>query len=525
MKIYENDFYFTKDKTKIKNKDKDFLIHPNFRLIMTTSKETNISLAIKSRCLCIKIRPFKEPRDYGELIANNLKYSDIADKNIIDIAQQIGYGFYKLKEEEEQSNYILKNYILSSVNLANISKLIFFYQPIDDKKLAQIIEFCIFFAFKKGNKKYSIIESFNKNLKEDINFEITPIRNIKRSHEYYLKKCELNIFSYYYNKNKEVNDIIKKMNEKILKINSKSEINENLINKYIKKNEIIRDIPRKNLLANLESFTIPEIKEYLNDIDEVINILKVFIEEKDELYQSLYFLNYLKLILNDLLLIDNDKLNGIKINKMDCNKDFFLKYNIDEDLSNKYSKILIRFKNLIYYFNDIIPEKISIIDMKKSIVAIYYKYYKAEFQKQRKDDKNFEDYFPFILLSNPYLKGKVKKMNFSYLKNDLWKLYNILKYYDDTIDVDINKKEINIKKYMLSISLLKEIDINEIKKTLNIKDIKMSPEITFSQKEIDNTIIYFYPKIFYKEESVSQLFFFFEFFLKEYLNDKENTQE
>ena len=75
LTIYENDpvLFFTKDKTKIKDDKKDFEINPNFRLIMTTSKEANISLAIKSRCLCIQIKPFKEPKDYSELIANNLK--------------------------------------------------------------------------------------------------------------------------------------------------------------------------------------------------------------------------------------------------------------------------------------------------------------------------------------------------------------------------------------------------------------------------------------------------------------------
>ena len=70
LKIYENDpvLFFTKDKYKIKNKETDFEIHPNFRLIMTSSKESNISSAIQSRCLCIKIKPFKEPKDYGYLI-------------------------------------------------------------------------------------------------------------------------------------------------------------------------------------------------------------------------------------------------------------------------------------------------------------------------------------------------------------------------------------------------------------------------------------------------------------------------
>ena len=60
LTIYENDpvLFYTKDKTKIKDDKKDFEINPNFRLIMTTSKEANISLAIKSRCLCIQIKPF-----------------------------------------------------------------------------------------------------------------------------------------------------------------------------------------------------------------------------------------------------------------------------------------------------------------------------------------------------------------------------------------------------------------------------------------------------------------------------------
>ena len=161
LTIYENDpvLFFTKDKSKIKDKEADYEIHeihPNFRLIMTTSKDTNISPAIKSRCLCIKIKPFKEPKDYSELIANNLKYCDIDVNNIIDIAKKIGNGFYKLKEKEEQTNYILKNYILSSVNLVYLSKLIIFSQPINDKKLAEIIEFCFFSIFKNLEKKKRI---------------------------------------------------------------------------------------------------------------------------------------------------------------------------------------------------------------------------------------------------------------------------------------------------------------------------------------------------------------------------------
>ena len=430
LKIYENDpvLFFTKDKSKINNEETDFEIHPNFRLIMTTSKDHNISPAIKSRCLCVQIKPFKEPKDYSELIANNLKYCDIADNNIIDIAKKIGYGFYKLKEKEEQINYILKNYILSSVNLVYLSKLIIFNQPINDKKLAQIIEFCFFSTFKNINKKKEFIELFRKELQNDVNIEITPIRNIKRSHEYYLKKCEINIFSYYYIKNEEVENILEKMNEKIRKrfIDYKSELKENIINKNIKEKEIIQDIPRKELLLKLESFTLPEIKEYINDIDEVINIMQDFLEEDDKLFQKLYFLNYLKNILSNLNEINEEKLYGIKLNKMECNKEFFLQYNIKEDVSITYARILIWFKNMINYFDDIIPEKISLSELELSILSIYYKAIKEQYKGKIEENQIFE-YFPFLMLSNVDMREILKKFNFYKKNSGGYELFNILK--------------------------------------------------------------------------------------------------
>lgn len=132
LMIYENDpvLFFTKDKNKVKNKETDFLIHPNFRLFITSSTDTNISSAIKSRCLCIKIKPFKEPKDYAELICNCLMNSGIGDNHIIEISKKVGYAFNVLKEKEEKSNYILKNYIFSSVNLSYLSKLIISQQPV-----------------------------------------------------------------------------------------------------------------------------------------------------------------------------------------------------------------------------------------------------------------------------------------------------------------------------------------------------------------------------------------------------------
>ena len=54
--------------------------------------------------------------------------------------------------------------------------MIIFWQPIDEKKLSQIIEFCFFSAFKKNEIKNQIIEKFKKNLQKNVNIEITPIK-------------------------------------------------------------------------------------------------------------------------------------------------------------------------------------------------------------------------------------------------------------------------------------------------------------------------------------------------------------
>ena len=521
LTIYEDDpvRFYTKDKTKIKDDKKDFEINPNFRLIMTTSNDKNISQAIKSRCLCIKIKPFKEPKDYAELIVNNLKYTDIADKNIINNEGKIGYGFYKLKEEEEQTNYILKNYILSSVNLVYLSKMIIIEQPIDDKKLAKIIEFCFFSAFKNPEKKKKIIKSFKKNIQEDINFEITPIRNIKRSHEHYLKKCEIIIFSYYYNKNIENEKKIETMNNKIHKrfINYKEEFKENLIYKDFKEEEkIIQDIPRKNLLENLESFTLPEIKEYINDIDEVISIFKDFIEEKDKLYQYFYFLIYLKKIFNNLSIINEEKLYGIKINKMDCKIEFFKQYHINENVAALYAKDLIWIQNMIKYFNEIIPENITILNLEDALISIYYKYFKKEY-KTEFSNRDIEKLFPFWILSNKNLRNIAKKFEFFKENCKEKELYNILKCYDDIINIDIEKKEIHLEKYNILINLKKIEDIKVIKEVLEIKSDVQS-EINNHKKK---NIIYYYPNQYYEEENLLKIFFFYNLFVKEIIDDNE----
>ena len=349
--IYENDpvLFFTKNKTKIRNKEKNFEIieiHPNFRLFITSSSDVHISSAIKSRCVCIKIKPFKKPKEYAELISNSLINTGIADNNIIDISKKIGYAFYKLKEKEEQSKYLLKNYILTSVNFVNLSKIYISNQPINSENLSKIIEFSIFSTFKETEKNESI-EYFRDFLKEDTQIEINPIRNVKRSHEYYLSMYEINIISYYYVNHKEDVNIIDTINNKIQKkLNIKSKFKENRIKKDIKVEIITQEIPRKYLLEKIELFALPEINEYKNEIYEVIQILQEFIEEKDSIYEYFYFLIYLKDILDKLTIINEEKLFGIRINKMESDINFFNQYGIKEQASF-YANTLFWFRNMI----------------------------------------------------------------------------------------------------------------------------------------------------------------------------------
>jgi hypothetical protein len=216
----------------------------------------------------------------------------------------------------------------------------------------------------------------------------------------------------------------------------------------------------------------------------------------------------LKKILDDLNQIKEDKLDGIKLNKMDYNN--FLQINKNENLSAEYTKILFNFKNMIYFFDEIIPKEISILELENSIFAIYYKYYKKKYEGQiGKDD--FEDYFPFILLSNNNLKDEMKKkLQFSQnSKRNLVELYKILSLYDGKIDFNENKKEISINELGLVISLNENINIEKIQKKFKRTGNIISSKIILNK----NIITYYYPNQYYKEQNLIQIYFFFKLFM------------
>ena len=91
-------------------------------------------------------------------------------------------------------------------------------------------------------------------------------------------------------------------------------------------------------------------------------------------------------------------------------------------------------------------------DLEGIIFSLYYKYFK-QFYQGKFEKQKFKKFYPFLILSNNILREKAKKYDF--YNTNCWEkeLYNVLKYYDDIIDFDIDKEQIYIKKYDFNVSL------------------------------------------------------------------------
>jgi len=134
LTVYEKfpiSFYYREEPNKEKNNynlindnTNHIKIHDNFRIIITTTNENNISSAIRSRCLSVKINPFAQKKDFSLIALNCLsKTNNMSESNILELSEKIGNAFGAIKENEKKNNYILKNYILSPTNLVSFAKL------------------------------------------------------------------------------------------------------------------------------------------------------------------------------------------------------------------------------------------------------------------------------------------------------------------------------------------------------------------------------------------------------------------
>ena len=295
----------------------------------------------------------------------------------------------------------------------------------------------------------------------------------------------------------------------------KTNLKDNKIKKDIREDYIIREIPRKFLIEKLELFTLLEIEEYRNDIEEVIKIFQEFLEEKDELYQYFYFLIYLKEILDKLKIINEDKLNGIKIKDMKSNENYFIQINIQKNKAFDYARILYWFRNMINYFEDIIPKKIAIIDLESSIICLYYRYYKKIY-------KNKDKIIIFLMLSNKCLREVLRKIYLKFSNQKFKTLYDIFLFYDNEINIDIENEEIIIpNKRKISLKDIDNLDIKNIKKEFGFKENNFSNIIKMKKDLYEEYITYYYPNALYKEENLLQIFWFFNFFIRKYINDDD----
>ena len=190
---------------------------------------------------------------------------------------------------------------------------------------------------------------------------------------------------------------------------------------------------------------------------------------------------------------------------MKSNENYFIQYDISKNKANDYTNKLFWFRNMINYFEDIIPKKICIIDLESSIICIFDKYYKEIY-------KNKEKMIIFKMLSNKCLREILRKINLKFPKeNSIKKLYDILLFYDNEIKIDIENEEILIpNKCKIS---LKDIDIIKIKEQFcfKMKDNFLST-IKMKKEFYEEYIIYYYPKELYKEENLLQIFWFFNIF-------------
>jgi len=530
---------YSRDPVKSTDLIKNKQIHENFRLFVVTSNETALSAAIKSRCLCVMLKPFEEPKHYAELISSRLSNSLISDDYITSIAPPIGKAFHDVKQHEKENDYIISNYLLTPVNIVHLTKFLANSTGIDGKILSEGIYYTIFSMFKNKNEQY---ERFKNSLSSDIDFNITTINRIIKDKKYILGKIERKILEYaklllnekHKNKiiNQQLDEIFKDLykKERISKvINIVDDKEKNILN-YFKNN-------RNELMKNLESFSLGDIEEYSEYIDEVLYIMKKLIPNEEKIHSIIYYLKYFNSLLKELISIENTKIKGLKLCTIKHTKEYFKQFGDSEETAEDSARKIYWFRNAINGFNFLVPENVSVIKSKISIISIYYIYYLKEFEQLKnttKIDNLKNQYIHLKMLENIKLREILKNFKISLLDKNILKLFNILVYYTKPISVEIgesaneeltieinrsivklNEKEYNWNKTDDIQDLSNELGINNTNNDDNKGEIKKKD---YYKKNLD----YIIPnsiKINNEKISWGNLFWFYKLFARDYLQN------
>ena len=251
---------------------------------------------------------------------------------------------------------------------------------------------------------------------------------------------------------------------------------------------------------------------YESDLNQVVLVLEEFLKPSDELYQSYYFIKCLQTYIKILIdaVSEKDKNGNIKISELN-NSEIIKKKNW--------------FINVIQGFENMVPKVIKIISIEKFILSLFYKYY----LKVYKDDTNIWITAHYLMLGNEKLKQIMKNYEFNLYDKDEDKqyqtLFNKLLYYKGNFEVKITEDK-NIE-----IALEKEkYNINNKNNRENlIKSLEMNSNYLYGQikKEYsDVKCIYYYPKEFYSNKNIYQIFWLYNLYLdKIYLIDKEEIKK
>ena len=526
LTVYEKfpiSFYYREEPNKEKNNynlisdnTNSIKIHDNFRIIITTTNENNISSAIRSRCLSVKIKPFTEKKDYSLITLNCLSNTNnMHDKNILELSEKIGNAYGVIKESEKKNNYILKNYIISPTNLVSFAKLTSANIKLEENDLSNFIKLAFFSGFKQ-KKKRDNIQIFVKALSENIPYKLKIDKSIKQNHEFYLSQCERNIISYYWNKrnkqsyennivmeeiNKKLNELMKKINKYSYPQNIKKEnlIKDFELNEILKNNETIRN----NLLKNIQDFTLQEIKGYEYDLNQVIAIIEEFLNPLDKLYQSYYFIKCLQTYIN--ILISQVKEEEYMSSKI-C------------DLNSKNIKYW--FINIIKGFEKLVPKNIDVLFLKKFILFLFYKHYSDKY----KEVGNIWINGHFLMLGNASLKKIMLDFEFSFPnKEEKDAIFNSLLYSEENFKVEFNKdKEIEILYKGENYNIDNSFDVEKLMEIISQKkQIKKNYYKQIKEYYSDNKYIYYYPKEFYNQENIYHIFWFYKLFLNKIIHIDE----
>ena len=513
QKNSENNNVLTYKKDNINKSKNEKKIHSNFRLFISTSNDKLISPAIKSRCINVNLENFQNPKDYSILLSNNLLNSGFDDENIKIISKCMANGFFNIKNNniEKRTNYILSNYILTSSNLIIFAKLLI--DNINElNKITQFIILSIFSSFVP-EKCEEFIKIFGNNFIDD-NINLNLIFNIKKAHEFYLSQCEILIISYYkQTSGKDINEIKAEIEsiefeENKKKIKKKFNLNEKRL-KNVEKNEIKKFVEEKYLIfiSNLTKFTLKNIIDYYFQINEVFIIINNFFKN-DLIFNQFYFFKYLNFLIKTKI---NDT---IKNDKEYYNKK--IEDIVNEIKNEKKKENLFYFINIINFYEILIPNEINLFEMKKCLIKLYLDYY-----KNKKIEENNDNYL-FYLLNNKKIK-KIIKNNFDIIfENKIYeKNFEILLKIKDEFDIIKNDDKIIIKNENLNSQLEKKlneiIDEEKLLKDGFLEEKKNNKKIliktTFDLLFKNDLIIFKFPKIFYNNDNIYKIFWFFSIFL------------